>query len=122
VDYGPARQPARNQCRFAGNRRAIHVLESEGREFLIFRQRVGYVQRLGMDQPLLRLSVQFFVHAPRVFVGDQQSAFLGIRSVQSDQEPLAGMESPQLVQRTVQGSFLSPTPLRRALPSSMSHS
>jgi hypothetical protein len=43
-------QQVGHQWRFAGNRRANHSLESEGREFLTLRQRVSDVQRLWMDQ------------------------------------------------------------------------
>src|SRR5215218_1420118 len=55
VDYRPARQVAGRQWRFAGNRRAKHPLESEGREFLTLRQRIGHVQRPRVDQLLARI-------------------------------------------------------------------
>ena len=50
-DYRPALcQQVGHQWRFAGNRRANHSLESEGREFLTLRPRVSDIQRLWMGQ------------------------------------------------------------------------
>ena len=83
------------------------MLQGKGREFFAFGQSVGQIQRA-------------FLYAARV------SPFLqfGVWAIEPNQQPLAGVARPQLIQRTVHDFFLSPdTPTgnaRRSLSSTPS--
>ncbi len=98
----------------AGGRVGDHLLEGEGREILPFRDGESNVQGPYTGGFELEVLLQLLVYTLRLFVCGQQSTGLGLRSVKTDQQPLALVALPKLFYGAAHVPFLPP-PTKRCV-------